>query len=213
MAMFPYDVNELASGPIRCLYAPITQALPATFDDIVDISDPYDPATGWVDFGATAGPMQVARNITTAAFNIQQTTTAVLERVSEVVRAVTVNIAELRPDIVAMLEEGVAADKTGYSQVTFGNINDLTQYRMAFIGSRVKGQGTVTETAPSTKTRGRLFAYVAYRVQLQAENLQLGFAEGDLANGNVNFRLYPEAGEPEGEEHGLWLFEDATAAG
>lgn len=209
MALFPYDVNELASGPIRCLYAPITQALPATLDDIVDTSYPYAKVDDWEDFGATAGPMQVARNITTAAFNIQQTTTAVLERVSEVVRAVTVNVAELRPDIVAILEEGVASDNTGGSQVTFGNINDLTQYRMAFIGSRVKGQGVVNETGG--KARGRLFGYVAYRVQLQAENLQLGFAEGDLANGNVNFRLYPEAGEPEGEEHGVWLFEDASA--
>jgi hypothetical protein len=214
VSMFPYDVNELADGPIRCLYAPIGQALPATIDDVIDSNDPYDPATGWVDFGATAGPMQVARNITTAAYNIQQTTTAVRERITEVVRAVTVNIAELRPDIVAMFEEGQASDATGFSQVAFGNIEDLTQYRMAFLGRRGKDQGVVDEggTAP-TKKRGRLFAYVAYRVQLQAENLQLAFAEGDLANANVNFRLYPEPAEPAGEEHGLWLFEDATAVG
>lgn len=214
MTMFPYDVAELADGPIRCMFAPISQALPADLDDIFEQVDPYDPETGWVDFGATAGPWTHSRNLTTASYNIQQTTQAVRERVTEVIRTSQVNIAEMRPDIVAMFEEGVAADAvaaTGvgaHSKVTFGNIEDLTQYRMAFVGRRSKAQGVVTETAGG-KVRGRLFGYVAYRVQLQAENLQFSFAEGDLANADVSFRLYPEAGEPEGEEHGLWLFEDA----
>ena len=84
MPMFPYDVAELADGPVRCLFAPIATALPVGLDDIIDQTDPYDPVTGWVDFGATAGPFQVNRNIATAAYNIQQTTTAVRERVTEV---------------------------------------------------------------------------------------------------------------------------------
>ena len=56
---------------------------------MVDQTDPYDSRhrpNGWVDFGATAGPFQVNRNIATASYNIQQTTTAVLERVTEVTR-------------------------------------------------------------------------------------------------------------------------------
>lgn len=213
MPMFPYDVNEIADGPIRCMYAPITEPLPNDLGDLVDQTDPYDPAGGFVDFGATGGPMQVARNITSAAYNIQQTTTAVLERITEVTRAATVNVAELRPDIVAMIEEGLAADVaaaaglSAHSKVTFGNIEDLTQYRMAFLGRRSKSQGVVVE--PGGVERGRLFAYVAYRVQLQAENLQLGFAEGDMANADVTFKLYPEPGQAAGAEHGVWLFEDA----
>ena len=48
--------------------------------------------------------------------------------------------------------------------------------------------------------------------QLQADNFQLGFAEGDLAAANVTFRLNPEPGQPEFEEHGFWVFEDEGTA-
>ena len=216
MPMFPYDINELADGPVRCMYAPISQTLPVDLADIIAVTDDYDPVTGWVDFGATAGPFTVGRNITTASYNIQNTTTAVLERVTEVVRSVTVAVAELRPDVVAMLEEGVATDVAaasglnGYGKVEFGNIEDLTQYRMAFLGRRAKAQGIVKEGAAADAIeRGRLWAYVADRVQLQADNLQLGFAEGDLASANVTFRLQPEPGQAAGKEHGYWIFEDA----
>lgn len=216
MTMFPYDVNELADGPVRCMFAPITEPKVVDLADFIAVKTPYAPAGTFEDFGATAGPFQVARNLTTASYNIQQTTTAVRERITEVIRSVTVNVAELRPDILRMLEEGVATDVAGaagmsaYSKVAFGNINDLTQYRMAFVGRRGKDQGIVKEAAAAgSPERGRLFAYVAHRVALQADNLQLGFAEGDLASANVTFRLHPEPGEPEGEEHGYWLFEDA----
>lgn len=210
MTMFPYDVAELADGPIRCMFAPISQALPADLDDIFGQVDPYDPETGWVDFGATAGPWTHSRNLTTASYNIQQTTQAVRERVTEVIRTSQVNIAEMRPDIVAMFEESPGAeDTTTGTKVPVGNIEDLTQYRMAFVGRRGKDQGTVAETGGGV--RGRHFGFVAYRAQLTADNLQLGFAEGDLANGNVTFRLYPEPGQAAGEEHGYWVFEDAKA--
>ena len=218
MPMFPYDVAELADGPVRCLFAPIAAALPADLEDIIDQTDPYDPPAPprtWVDFGATAGPFQVNRNIATASYNIQQTTTAVLERVTEVTRSVVVNVAEIRPDIMRMLENGpgndtvaTAAGVGAHDKVPFGNIEDLTQYRMAFIGRRGKDQGVVTEPAPGARPAAAC-GYVAYRVQLQADNLQLGFAEGDLAAANVTFRLIPEPGQPEGEEHGYWVFEDA----
>jgi hypothetical protein len=216
MTMFPYDVNELADGPIRCMFAPIDADLPVGLDDVFDQVDPYVKTTDWEEFGATAGPFQHARNITTAAYNIQQTTQAVRERVTEVIRQATVNVAELRPDIVAMIEESTgvdtvatAAGRGATKKVPVGNIEDLTQYRMAFVGRRGKDQGIVTEPAPGAKVRGRMFAFIAYRAQLTADNLQLGFAEGDLANANVTFKLFPEPGQASGEEHGFWIFEDA----
>ena len=210
MPMFPYDVNELADGPIRCMFAPVSQALPDDLTDIFDQADPYDPESGWVDFGATAGPFTYSRNLTTAAYNIQQTTQAVRERVTEVIRTAQVNVAELRDDIVAMIEESPGVDDaTLHSKVPVGNIEDLTQYRMAFLGRRGKDQGTVSETGG--KVRGRHFGFIGYRCQLSADNLQLGLAEGDLANANVTFRLYPEPAQPAGEEHGYWLFEKPAA--
>lgn len=220
MSMFPYDINELADGPVRCMFAPITADLPAKLADIHDQVDPYEPVgtdetDTWIDFGATAGPFQTSRNLTTAAYRIQQSRAAVRERVTEVVRTVVVNVAELRPEIVKMLEEAPAvtdhvsaAGSGAHSKVAFGNIEDLTQYRMAFIARRGKDQGIVTEPTTSKK-RGRHFAFVAYRAQISADNLQWSFAEGDLASANVTFRLFPEAGQPENQEHGLWLFEDA----
>jgi hypothetical protein len=167
MTMFPYDVNELADGPIRCMFAPIDADLPAGLDDIFDQVDPYDKTTDWEEFGATAGPSTGVDTVASGS--------------------------------------GKGATK----KVPVGNIEDLTQYRMAFVGRRGKDQGIVTEPAPGAKVRGRMFAFVAYRAQLTADNLQLGFAEGDLANANVTFKLFPEPGQASGEEHGFWIFEDA----
>ena len=172
MPMFPYDVAELADGPVRCLFAPIDTDLPVP-PRLTSSTRPTrtTPSPSWVDFGATAGPFQVNRNIATASYNIQQTTTAVLERVTEVTRSVVVNVAEIRPDIMTMVENGPGADTVAaaagvgaHSKVPFGNIEDLTQYRMAFVGRRSKAQGVVTEPAPGWKVRGRLWGYVAYRV-------------------------------------------------
>lgn len=213
--MFPYDVGELADGPIRCLYAPIATAIPTTLKDVISQVSPYAPATGWIDFGATAGPWVYQRNVTATQYKIQQTTLAVREKVTEVVRTAQVAVAELRPSVMKILEEGttletgVAAAGVGaYTKAPVGNVNDLTQYRMAFIGCRGKDQGLVTE--PTTAiTRGRLFGFVANRCQVSAENLQLSLAQGDLGNANVTFKLYPDSTSDAGEEHGAWIFETA----
>jgi hypothetical protein len=213
--LFPYDIDELTAGPIRCLWAPISQAIPTTLADVIDQVSPYAPKTGWVDFGATAGPWVNQRNITTTQFKIQQTTLTVQERVNEVVRTVQVAVAELRPDVMQVLEGGpttetaVAGTGVGaYTKAPFGNILDLTQYRMAFIGCRGKDQGIVTEPTTSL-VRGRMFAYFANRVQLAAENLQTSLGQGDLGNANCTFKLYPDYTEAAGAEHGAWVFEDA----
>jgi hypothetical protein len=213
--LFPYDVAELTTGPIRCLWAPISQAIPVTLKDVISQTSPYAPATGWVDFGATAGPWVNQRNVTSTQFKIQQTTLTVQERITEVVRTVQVAVAEMRPEVMQMLEGGPEID-TGaagagvgaYSGVPFGNIQDLTQYRMAFIGCRGKDQGIVTEPTTSL-IRGRMFGYFAYRVQLAAENLQVSLAQGDLGNANCTFKLYPDYTMDSGEEHGSWVFETA----
>jgi hypothetical protein len=216
VTMFPYDVNELADGPIRCMFAPIGTALPADLSDIIEQTDPYDPETGWW----TSAPPPVrsthSRNLTTAAYNIQQTTQAVRERVTEVIRTSQVNVAELRPDIVALIEEshrrrhrrgrsGVGA--TPRSRSATSRTSPSTAWPSSAAAARTRASSP--SPAPGPRSAGGMFAFVAYRAQLSADNLQLGFAEGDLANANVTFRLYPEPGQPSGEEHGYWIFEDA----
>lgn len=214
--MFPYDVAELLDGPVRAMFAPITTPVPETLDDIFLQEDPYTAATGWVDFGATGGPFTYARNITEAQYKIQQTTLAVRERITETIRTGQVNVAEFRPEIVKMFENALAveagtaaAGRGAYSKVPVGNIEDLTQYRMAFVGERGKDQGIVVESGSPTKERGRNWAFVGRRCQLSAENMSLALAQGDLANVNVTYKLFPDPGAPAGEEHGYWMFEDA----
>ena len=213
MAMFPYDVNELADGPVRCMFAPITEPLPDRAGGRRRRPTRTTPNGDWVDFGATAGPWSVNRNIATASYNIQQTTTAVLERVTEVIRAVAVNVAEIRPDI-------MTDDRGGHRPTTVATVGGVgahqgpvRQHRrphpVPHGVRRPPLEGPGRRHRAGAIERGRLWGYVAYRVQLQADNFQLGFAEGDLATANVTFRLNPEPGQPEGEEHGYWVFEDA----
>ena len=68
-------------------------------------------------------------------------------------------MAEIRPDIMTMVENGPGTDTVAtaagvgaHAKVPFGNIEDLVQYRMAFIGRRSKAQGVVTEPAPAARS-------------------------------------------------------------
>lgn len=213
----PYDLNNLAGGAIRALFAPIDETLPARIGDAIDLSSPYAPNGDWVDFGATTGPFTVNRSITKAGGNIQQEDSAILEEVTEVVRTVSAPFAELRPEIIQMIEEGAASAATtvgaGHSAQTkqpFGSIEELTQYRMMFIARRKKAQGTVREGVAGTVYRGRFLAYAAYRVELAAENISIPFEKGALASATVTFKLYPDPTITEpGEEYGAWFDEDA----
>lgn len=213
----PYSLEDLFAGAVRCVFAPITATLPDNLIDVHALSQPYALTADWDDIGATTGPAVYGRNLSTSGFNIQNESSAVLEVPNETVRTIQVPVGEIRPDILGMIEESGSVDATTaiagagvQDRVAVGSINDLTQYRIGFIGRRQKSQGEVTEPAPSGKVRGRFLAFFGYRGQLEAENVQMNFDRTALASATITFKLFPDPTiTAEGEEHGIWLSERA----
>lgn len=212
----PFTLENLAGAAARCLIAPGDVDLPAKLSDIFDQRKPYAPVAPWFEVGASAGPLQVGRNITVAGYTIEQSQTPLLEEPTEVQYTVQVPFAELRPQIVKIINESpssaaTAATATDGSGVKtpFGNIFDLTHYRIAFVVRRVKKQGEVIEAVAGLK-RGRFLVYCGYDCTMQGENVQTSFGKGQLSQAAVTFRLYPDSEiTDEGEEHGFWFDEDA----
>lgn len=214
MAFLTYDENNLIGAGARVMYAPYSTTIPAFPSDIFDGTSPYAPASGWLDFGATSGPPVIGRNITTAGFNIQQTSTVLLEEITEINRSLTVPIAEFSPTILALLEESTvatyaAAAKRGTgSKVAFGNINSFSSFRLALFAQKSKQQGVVTEGA-TTVTRGAFFGWTAYKASFAAGNLQASIGRGTLAELSVEFKVYPDPDVATvNGESGFWMLEN-----
>jgi hypothetical protein len=185
---FPYDVNELLGGRARILIAPSTQALPTALTSIIAVATPYAAATGWVEIGATGGPAQYSRNITVSGYDIQQSTSAVLEEVQDVTRTIAFPAAEIRSDNLQLFEGSDVADITGtQDRVRFGTIVELSSHRIAIIGIRKKVQGVTADT-----TRGRLVALVGFNVTISADNAQASFGEGEMMTLPLSFTFHPD---------------------
>lgn len=216
MAFLTYDETNLIGAGARVLYTPFATTIPVFPSDIFDGTSPYAPKTGWLDFGATSGPPVIGRNITTAGFNIQQTTTTLLEEINEIDRTLTVPIAEFSPTILALLEESTvatyaAASKRGTGKkVAFGNINSFSSFRLALFTQKSKQQGINTEGVTGV-TRGAFFGWTAYKASFAAGNLQASIGRGTLAELSVEFKIYPDpAVSTVNGEAGFWMVEDAT---
>src|SRR3954470_5385607 len=104
---FPYDIDNLLGGAVRVLYAPTTVAAPTNIFDVIGMVSPYAPKTGWVDFGATKESFTYTRGFDTEGFEIQQVPGAILEDITDMSRTLTVSVAELRPSLLTMIEQGV----------------------------------------------------------------------------------------------------------
>lgn len=177
-------------------------------------------ASAWHDFGATRDAFSYNRDISVGQFNIQQTQAAILEEVTEFTRTAQVSLAELSPENLAIMEEGskglnvtAATGTSAYEGVQYGTIENLTQKRFAFVARKNPALGVVTE--PGGRTRGRFVVGLGYRSQLSADNVQVGFARGELAAAQVTFKFYPEtAGSlTSGTEYGVhWIERAGTIA-
>jgi hypothetical protein len=214
---FPYDIDNLLGGAVRVLFAPPTAPLPADIGDVIDMTTPYAPVTPWKDFGATKEGFTYNRGFDTAGFEIQQVPGAILEDITDLSRSITVSVAELRDDLIAMVEQGTigtdVAAGTGYGAqdiVKFGSFNSVTQYRIAWVSKRHQGSGTVAESG--SVTRGRFFMGVGYRCQITADEIEWAGAKGELTGLGLSFKLFPEPGQLYGQEYGLWASEQAKAS-
>lgn len=212
---FPFSLNDIAAGPARVMYAPTTVAVPVKLSDIFDNESPYTPTTGWLDFGATSGPTQISRNITSDGFNIQQSTSTILEEITDTSRTVTIPVAELTAEVQEILEESsgivsvaaTAGTNIAQRKTPFGSIFDLSTYRIAVVYRFKKSQGTVVEAGT---TRGRAAAWVGYRATLTADNTQISIGEGELVGGTLTFKLDADPTvTAEGSEQGFWIYETA----
>jgi hypothetical protein len=153
-----------------------------------------------------------------AGYTIEQSQTPLLEEPTEVQYTVQIPFAELSPKVLQILNEAprttaevAATGRSSGVKTPFGNIYDLSHYRVAFVVRRTKAQGEVIEGAGgSAKHRGRFLVYVGYDCTISGENVQTNFGKGQLSQAAVTFRLYPDSAvTAEGEEHGFFFDEDA----
>lgn len=209
---FPYDIDNLVGGAVRVLYAPVSAPLPADLQDVFETAAPYAPVSPWVDFGATKESFTYTRGFDVEGLEIQQVPGAILEDITDLSRTISVSVAELRPELLAIVEQGtvttdVATTATSGAQdiVKFGSFNSVTQYRVAWVSRRHQGSGTVEETADVT--RGRFFMGVGYRCQITADEIEYEGGKGELTGLGLTFKLFPEPGQTYGQEYGLWASE------
>lgn len=212
---FPYDINNLLGGRVRVLWAPVSQAAPASPKDIIaqNAAGSYNPLTGWVDFGAGRDASTYERGLTFTEWEIQQQQAAVIEVPTTVTRHVSVSIAEITEKTLQVIEQaaatGTVAATTGLGaqkEVGMGNINSLTRYRVAFISMRDTASGFVTEL-DGTK-RGRFVTGVGWQASITADAASLEQAKATMSAFTVTFNFYPDATQAAGKEYGVWWLEN-----
>jgi hypothetical protein len=216
----PYDLDNLIGGGARVLMSDDATALPAVpakLQDIIDCKTPYAPKTGWLDLGATTDGSSYSRDMDESGWEIEQVNAAVFNEVTEVTRQFSITMGEVIADNVKIMENAagittIAAATGGVAQkgVKFGTFVDRITRRMAIIGQRKTKSGVVDEggTAPTVK-RGRFVGVCLYSVQVAAEGSETSFAKGEITGVPLTVQGYPEGGQAQGQEFGIWLFEDA----
>lgn len=216
---FPYNINDIAQGPARVVFAPTSVAVPTKLSSVFLQKAPYTLATNWFDAGATTGPTVIGRSFATSGLSIEQDSTTILDEISDVSRTVTIPIGELTSDMLDIMEQSggvtTVASSTGVdlgqTKVPFGTIVDLGTYRVAVIYRFRKSQGIVIE--PTTLLeRGRNAMYVGYVAKLTADNVQMSIGKNQIVGGSLAFKLESDPTvTAEGTEQGFWVYE--TAAG
>lgn len=217
---FPYDISNLATGPLRVVYAKRSDltALPAKIADIVDEVDPYALTTHFKDFGAAINPGSYSTSSAQSDLTLENDVEPVDTEVTAVTRSLGFNVAELSDTALAIIEnspgvdtiaKGASASGEGSQKgVPFGSYNDLDDYCVAFIGRRRKKAGLVHEVALDDG-RGRMFVVALWSAKITGDAKTAQFAKGSLSGMDVTFQAYPDADADGGKDHGNWFFEDA----
>jgi hypothetical protein len=223
MPLAPADITKLAVGPARVLYAPTSVAVPKKLQDIVKLteSDDYAPVTGWIDFGAApeGDGASYSRGFETESLGIEQSSGAVFTDITDVNRSFSLNVAEISPENMKIVEgttianEVVAATGTTASQVRvpIGSVSEFPSYRVALIGQRKRDSGLVIE--PDGTERGVLIGVVLNRCTITADDSEIEVAKGSLMSAPLQFEGFPEPGLKKDEAFGGWIFEDAADLG
>jgi hypothetical protein len=213
----PYDSAGALTGPARVLYAPVTEDVPGDLWDIVtavaDGSGEYPAQGDWEDFGLAADAPSYTHSKDTEGLEYQQPAGVLFEQISDITRTITVQIAQIDPANMRIVEnssganEAVAAavNQSAGTKVPFGLYDTFTTYRVALISYRPSGAAVVTE--PGGATRPPAVGLILPRVRLSAEDSEFSFERGTPVNAAITFTVFPEDTLDAGEEHGFWFFE------
>lgn len=218
---FPYDLDHLLGGKWRALVADLSQAsppaVPVKIHDVIELlgTDDYAPKTGWEDLGAGREGASYGRAFTEEGWEIQQADSAVMSDVTGVARSVSVSMAEISSRHLEMIEESpgteaVAAAVGSSAQVAvpFGEVEELTRYRVALIAMRKKQSGIVTEGAAGP-TRGRFSMVVINEATITGDDTGFDLEKGAMSHIPVTFTAFPSAGQPQGKEYGRHVLESS----
>lgn len=223
MPLAPADITKLAVGPARVLYAPTTVAVPKKLQDIVKLTeaDDYEPVTGWIDFGAApeGDGASYNRGFETESLGIEQSAGAIFTDITDVNRGLSLNVAEISPENMKIVEGTTIADETvaatgttaKQTAVPIGSVSEFPSYRVALIGQRKRDSGVVIE--PDGTERGCLVAVVLNRCTITADDSEIEVTRGSFMSAPLQFEAFPEPSEKSAEAFGRWFFEDAADLG
>lgn len=214
----PYDPAGALTGPARVLWAAADADLP---DDLWDIVPPENtageyPAVGdWNDFGLAADAPAYTHGKEVDGLEYQQPSQLLFEQISKITRTLTVQVGQIDPDNLAIVENtqsavttvAAAAHKSAQKRLRFGLYDEFITYRIAFVTFRPSGAAIVTESDGTV--RPPAVGLVLPNVRLSAEDSEFTFERGTPVNAGIKFTVYPDPDLDAGEEHGFWIFEQA----
>lgn len=134
---FRVDTTKLVKGAARIMYAPASQAKPATITDVINTTagtTQYDPLTGWVDLGATREGIQITVNNTESGFDVDQVAGLIGTAPENWECSVVTNLAEVSLDKMVIAWEGAPVTTVGGERVTgFAGATSYTERRLAVL--------------------------------------------------------------------------------
>lgn len=214
----PYDEAGALTGPARVVYAPTTVAVPVDLWDVVaavaDGSGEYPLKTGWLDFGLAADAPSYTHGRESSGLDYEQPTGQLFQQITDISRALTVNVAHIDDRTLQIVENSgaattitAAANESAQKKINVGLYTQLTVWRVAMISFRPSGAAVVTE--PGGATRPPAVARIIPRCVISSDDTEITIPKGDPAAGAVTFTAESEPTAPAGGEHGFWIVEQA----
>ena len=192
------EINDLLSGAVAVAYTPVATAAPVNIADIVTLVGAPAVVSPWIPYGATKGGASYGMDVKAEELTIDQRTGAVFEDITDIVRTLKFDIAQLSPEHWKIAEQAAAiatiaaaANKSQQKVVKSGSFSEYDRYRTAFIGQRRKSQGLVTE--PGGATRACYIVLGFYSSALAATSSETKFDAGALATRSLEVKAFPDS--------------------
>lgn len=215
----PFDASGALAGPARVIYADPTEVTTPPVDlwdvipPVADVNGEYPCETDWMDFGLAADAPTYTHSKETTGLEYQQSSGVLFEKISNIARSFTAQVAQITPENMLILENAqsveaiaAAAGKSAQKKVAFGLYTSFKTVRIVLVTYRPDGAATVVE--PGGIVRPPAVALVLPLVVLSAEDTEFSFSSGDPVNAPVTFTVLKDETQTAGEEHGYWIFEE-----